>query len=69
MSSAFHDALAKLKSPVKELVTVVTDNGQKHIGETETDRQQVVTWIENSNDIVGDADLQVRRSPSLSLRA
>jgi aminoacyl tRNA synthase complex-interacting multifunctional protein 1 len=65
MSSAFHDALAKLKSPVKELVTVVTDNGQNRIGETEADRKQVVTWIEKSSEIVGDADLQARHSLSL----
>ncbi|XP_006462670.1 hypothetical protein AGABI2DRAFT_193777 [Agaricus bisporus var. bisporus H97] len=57
MSSAFHDALARLKPPVKELVTIVTDNGQKHIGETETDQKQVITWIEKSNEIVGDADV------------
>lgn len=68
MSSAFHDALARLKPPVKELVTVVTDNGQKHIGETETDQKQVITWIEKSNEIVGDADVLVCAThPSLPL--
>ncbi|KXN88171.1 hypothetical protein AN958_07630 [Leucoagaricus sp. SymC.cos] len=50
MSSSFLDAVAKLRSPVKEFVSAVTDSGKKYIGETESDQKEVVRWIEKSNE-------------------
>lgn len=60
MSSSFRDAIAKLSTPVKELVDVVTDNGRKYLGETESEQKEVVSWIERSSEIVGEAGLKVR---------
>ncbi|KAF9454784.1 nucleic acid-binding protein [Macrolepiota fuliginosa MF-IS2] len=58
MSSSFQDAVSKLRSPVKELVSVVTEKGQKYAGETESDQKEVVSWIEKSSETVTEGILK-----------
>jgi aminoacyl tRNA synthase complex-interacting multifunctional protein 1 len=59
MSSNFLSAIATLKSPVKELVGAVTENGKKYVGETETDQKEVVDWIVKSSEVTTDGRLKV----------
>ncbi|KAF5360924.1 hypothetical protein D9756_004797 [Leucocoprinus leucothites] len=58
MSSGFLDAVATLRSPVKELVSVVSENGQKFIGETESDQKEVIDWIAKSGEMATDNRLK-----------
>lgn len=62
MSSSFQDVVSKLRSPVKDLVNVVTENGQRYVGETESDQKEVVSWIEKSSEVVVEGGLKVSDS-------
>ncbi len=59
MSSSFQDAVSRLRSPVKELISVVTENGQRYIGENENDQKDVVRWIKKSTEVVVEGRLNV----------
>ncbi|KAJ7095881.1 hypothetical protein B0H15DRAFT_774511 [Mycena belliarum] len=41
----FQSTVAKLKSPVKDLVLLVTQNGSEHLGKEEKDAREVIEWI------------------------
>jgi len=45
---SFQAAISKLSTPVKELVVAVTENGTRHIGETEKDKTEVAEWVERA---------------------
>ncbi|KAF8237188.1 nucleic acid-binding protein [Tricholoma matsutake] len=57
---SFQPAVAKLSTPVKELVLAVTENGIRHIGESAEDQADVTEWIEQAvtPDFVSEANLQ-----------
>jgi aminoacyl tRNA synthase complex-interacting multifunctional protein 1 len=58
---SFQATLSKISSPVKELVAAVTDNGTRHIGETEKDQKEVVDWVEKTvqPDVTSTTSIQV----------
>jgi hypothetical protein len=58
---SFNAAVEKLNPSVKELVIAVTDNGVRHVGQTEKDQAEVTEWIEKASqpDIATEASLQV----------
>lgn len=57
---SFQAAVAKLGTPVKELVIAVTENGVRRIGESANDQAEVTDWIEKATKtVVGEASLQV----------
>ncbi|KAF9464176.1 nucleic acid-binding protein [Collybia nuda] len=57
---SFSDVVAKLSPPVKELVILVTENGVRHVGQSEKDQAEVTEWIEKatSSDLDTEASLQ-----------
>ncbi len=52
MSSNFQDAGSGSRSPGKELISVVTENGQRYIGGDESDQKDVVSWIKKRTEVV-----------------
>ena len=58
---SFQAAISKLNPHVKELVVSVTENGSRHVGESEKDRAEVNEWIEKAGhpDVSGEANIQV----------
>lgn len=67
---SFQPAVAKLSTPVKELVLAVTENGIRHIGESAEDQADVTEWIEQAvkPDFVSEANLQVCEIRSCMVR-
>jgi aminoacyl tRNA synthase complex-interacting multifunctional protein 1 len=43
---SFETAVAKLKSPIQDLVLSVTRNGHEFLGENEADANNVLEWID-----------------------
>jgi aminoacyl tRNA synthase complex-interacting multifunctional protein 1 len=43
---SFQACISQLCSPVKELVLSMTHDGSEYIGQTESDRAEVTSWIE-----------------------
>lgn len=41
----FQSTVAKLRSPLKDLVLSVTQNGSLHLGKEEKDAREVIDWI------------------------
>lgn len=60
-------AIAKLKSPVKELVLGFTQDGTRHIGQTEQDRTEVVGWIEKTAAHEAVTDVQALKVRNISI--
>lgn len=58
---SFNAAVANLSPSVKELVISVTENGVRHVGQSEKDQAEVTEWIEKAAqpDVVAEASLQV----------
>ena len=58
---AFQAVVAKLSTPVKELVITVTENGTRYLGESPNDQTEVTEWIERAGktDLVTEINLQV----------
>ncbi|KAG6820183.1 hypothetical protein H0H93_004314, partial [Arthromyces matolae] len=57
---SFQIAVAKLNSPVKDLVVAFTENGTRHIGEVDKDQAEVAEWIEKAGqpDLASEANIQ-----------
>ncbi|KAG6910674.1 hypothetical protein DXG01_008718 [Tephrocybe rancida] len=57
---SFQAAIAKLNTPVKELVVDFTENGTRHVGEAEKDQTEVAEWIEKAGlpDVASNANIQ-----------
>ncbi|GLB38544.1 putative nucleic acid-binding protein [Lyophyllum shimeji] len=64
---SFQAAVSKLSTPTKELVVAVTENGTRHIGETEKDQTEVAEWIEKAGqaDVASEANIQSLNSTLL----
>ncbi|KAF5382577.1 hypothetical protein D9615_002783 [Tricholomella constricta] len=61
---SFQSAVSKLNTPVKELVVAVTENGTRHIGQSETEKAEVAEWIEKAGqaDVASDTNVQTLNS-------
>ncbi|KAF8073600.1 hypothetical protein FPV67DRAFT_1620837 [Lyophyllum atratum] len=57
---SFHAAVSKLNTPIKELVVAVTENGTRHVGQTEKDQTEVAEWIEKAGhaDVTSEVNIQ-----------
>lgn len=58
---SFQAAVKTLSPRVRDLVLAVTQNGERYVGETDKDREEVSSWMEKTNqgEITGNAKLQV----------
>lgn len=58
---SFNVSVAKLSPLIKELVISVTENGVRHVGQSEKDQAEVTEWIEKAAqpDVLAEASLQV----------
>ena len=58
----FQDVVAKLSTPVKDLVINMTENGTRYLGESPNDQAEVTEWIEKAGkpDLDTQVNLQVR---------
>jgi len=61
---AFQAVVAKLSTPIKELVITVTENGTRYLGESPNDQAEVTEWIEKAGktDLVTEVNLQILNS-------
>jgi aminoacyl tRNA synthase complex-interacting multifunctional protein 1 len=58
---SFQAAVKTLSPRVRDLVLAVTQNGERHVGETDKDREEVSSWMEKTSqgEITGNAKFQV----------
>jgi len=47
---SFATSVAKLRSPVKELVLSASENGEKLVGNDDAEKQEVIGWIDKAGD-------------------
>ena len=60
---SFQAAVKTLSPRVRDLVLAVTQNGERYVGETDKDREEVSSWMEKTSqdEITGNAKFQVCR--------
>ena len=65
---SLQSAIAQLRSPVRDLVSSATRDGQELAGETEADQKEVIQWIEKTSQgsFVNENNLKVSITPLVS---